>query len=122
MAFTSFKFVVFFAIVYALLWLIKWVFGKKNSYSAIYKAFLLIGSYAFMAIADWRFAVCIFALTAVTYFSALWKNKKGVLAAGIALTIGRRTRTTRLRLWMTVQAPTKPVSVRSATSSLPSTN
>lgn len=89
MAFTSFKFVVFFAAVYALLWLIKWAFGEKNSYSVVYRTFLLIVSYTFMALADWRFAVCILLLTAVTYFSALWNNKKGVLAAGIVIAIAQ---------------------------------
>ena len=87
MAFTSFKFVVFFAVVYALLWLIKWAFGKKNSYCAVYKAFLLIGSYAFMAIADWRFAVCIFLLTVVTFFATL-KGKK-LIRAGIVIAIAQ---------------------------------
>ncbi len=89
MAFTSSKFAIFFAASYALLWLIKLVFWKKNSYSVIYKAILLLVSYIFMALADWRFAVCIFALTAVTYLTALWKNKKGVLAAGIVIAIAQ---------------------------------
>lgn len=88
MALTSFKFAVFFAGVYVGLWLNKWIFGKTNSYSSFYKVFLLIGSYAFMILADWRFAICILALTAVTYFSALWKSKK-TMAAGIVIAVAQ---------------------------------
>lgn len=87
MAFTSFKFVVFFTCAYAGLWLIKWIFGKKDSCLTLNKIFLLIFSYAFMVLADWRFAVCIFLLTVVTFFSALWKNKKVGLGAGIVIAI-----------------------------------
>ncbi len=89
MTFTSFNFVVFFVVVYAQLWLIKWVFGNKNSYNVIYKTFLFLVSYAFISLADWRFGFCIFALIMVTYFSALWKIKRWGVAIGIVIAIAQ---------------------------------
>ncbi|MDO4982183.1 MAG: MBOAT family O-acyltransferase [Eubacteriales bacterium] len=89
MAFTSFRFVVFFVVVYALLWLVKWVFGKKDFYQSVYKVFLLLASYAFMAFADWRFAVCILLLTAAVYFAALLKSNKVVFTAGVVISIAQ---------------------------------
>lgn len=88
MEFTSSRFAIFFVIVYFLLWLIKLIFGKKNSFSIIYKIFLLFASYLFVFFVDWRFTICVFALTVVTYFFAVRQNKK-TLVVGIAIAIAQ---------------------------------
>ena len=90
MSFTSFQFIIFFTVVYVLLWGSKWIFQKNENFTYIYEGILLVASYVFMALADWRFAICLFALTLIIYCSALnIKKHKIWFAVGIICSIAQ---------------------------------
>ena len=99
MTLNSFKCAVFFAAVYGVMWLLRLTAGKRPWYAAANKWALLLASYAFMTAADWRFSLCLLALTAVTWLCGLRipnPNGKrwllcGVVIMTIELTIGRKT-------------------------------
>jgi len=72
MSFTNIRFIAFFCLVYLGLWVIKGICHIcKKEYRFIYQLFLLVVSYIFLAFFDWRFCLCLFAVTIVTYLSTL---------------------------------------------------
>ncbi len=78
MSFTEYKFFVFFAAVYAVMWVSKLVLADKKCFVATNKVLLLISSYALTAIVDWKFCFSLILVTVTVYFAALrmGKNKK----------------------------------------------
>lgn len=94
MSLTGYKFVLFFAIVYASLWISKlFFFRSKDTFVTVNKIILLVSSYVFMAMADIRFCISILAVTVLIYFIALKMGSSGhrkmLLAAGVVLIIGQ---------------------------------
>ena len=94
MSFTEYKFFVFFAAVYALLWISKLIFPRrKDAFVAVNKVILLVGSYVFIAMADIRFCLSVLAVTALIYFVALKMassvHRKILLTIGVVLVIGQ---------------------------------
>lgn len=94
MSFTEYKFVLFFAVVYALLWISKLIFSRsRDTFVSVNKIILLVSSYAFTAIADIRFCISLLAVTVLIYFIALKMDSSGrrkiLLAAGVVLIIGQ---------------------------------
>ena len=63
MIFSEFRFLVFFAVVTAVHWLLRRNYGRK--------LWLLAASYWFYGVWDWRFLFLIFASTVIDYFAAL---------------------------------------------------
>lgn len=70
MSFTSFPAVIFLAIVCAISILL-----QKRHLEVIRKYFLLIASYLFVALVDWRFCISIFCTTVAVY--AFYRTKRG---------------------------------------------
>lgn len=72
MALTQFKFWIFFAIIYIILWIVKLIISKESKYLVrINKFILLIGSYAFVFLADWRACLSLIFVTIMIYFIAI---------------------------------------------------
>ena len=95
MSFTSVFFVIFFAVVYLFLWLIKGVECKccvKGRYSQF---FLLVASYIFVILTDWRFCIWLMLATLIGYISAIMieksashKTAKVWMVSGVGLVAG----------------------------------
>ncbi len=88
MSFTEYKFFIFFAVVYALMWTSKIFLANKQYFTSANKVILLMSSYALTALVDWRFCISLFAVTVVIYFVALkisrnTQNNKMALAMGV---------------------------------------
>ncbi len=90
MSFTDYKFFIFFAVVYAVMWIAKCFFSEKNHFVPINKILLLVSSYALTAIVDWKFCFSILLVTVLIYVSALKlgnndKRNKIILTLGISV-------------------------------------
>ncbi|MBR2867937.1 MAG: MBOAT family protein [Clostridia bacterium] len=71
MSFTEYKFFIFFAIVYATMWVSKFCISDKPYFTTVNKLLLLISSYALTAIVDWKFCISLSAVTLIVYFVSL---------------------------------------------------
>ena len=78
MSFTEFRFLIFFAAVYVLLWGAKLFVGKKSCFVTVNKLLLLAASYALTAIVDPKFCLSLTLVIFAVYFLALGmhRNKK----------------------------------------------
>lgn len=76
MSFTEYRFFIFFAVVYAAMWVSKFLFSEKSFYTMSNKIILLSTSYLLVAIVDWRFCLSLLAVTILVYFAALGMDKK----------------------------------------------
>jgi len=93
MSFTSFPFFLFLGAVYVINWLLQ-RFQKKNK--GIYTALLLLESYAFITIADWKTSISVLLLTVICFVVAgqlkhrqdKGKSARFMLGAGLVLVIG----------------------------------
>jgi hypothetical protein len=65
MSFTEYKFFIFFAIVYATMWVSKFCISDKPYFTTANKILLLISSYALTAIVDWKFCISLSAVTVI---------------------------------------------------------
>jgi len=92
MTLNSFKCAVFFAAVYGLMWVLRLAGEKRRWYNAANKWVLLLASYAFITAADWRFSLCLLALTAVTWICGLripGPNGKQWLTFGVVIALAQ---------------------------------
>ena len=94
MSFTEYRFFIFFVIVYAIMWIAKWLFLKKSVFTDLNKIILLLTSYVLVFIVDWKFCVSLFAVTAIVYFVAValdrnQKSRKILLSVGVICVLGQ---------------------------------
>lgn len=87
MAFSDVKFIIFFAVVYAVLWLTRLCFSNK--YNSVSKIVLLISSIAYIIISDWSCVIYLFLMSAVTYVCGrlIEKQESGKLPITIGIMI-----------------------------------
>lgn len=88
MSFTEYRFFIFFAVVYVLLWCAKLIVGRKSCFMTVNKVLLLVASYALTAIVDLKFCFSLTLVIALIYFLALGINhsekyRKLCLFAGV---------------------------------------
>ena len=99
MSFLSFRYVLFFLVIYLINWI--YVGGncrdiKQKSYKK-YSTLLLVESYAFIIISDWKTAICLFLQTIIVYFVSKGMNKYRnnrrlfitIFTCGIVFSIGQ---------------------------------
>lgn len=88
MSFTEYKFFVFFAAVYFVMWISKLILAGKKSFVTANKVLLLVSSYVLTALVDWKFCFSLLAVTVIVYLFALkmsenQKVNKILLALGV---------------------------------------
>ena len=98
MSFLCFRYVLFFLVIYLINWI--YVGGcrclKQKSYKK-YSTLLLVESYAFIIISDWKTAICLFLQTIIVYFVSKGMNKYRnnrrlfitIFTCGIVFSIGQ---------------------------------
>ena len=98
MSFTSFRFILFFAIIYIVNWIYVGIQKACNHKKQnVYRILLLLESYVFILISDWKTALCLFVLTVISYVVAIGIEKcrenvrlsKVCLIFGLALALGQ---------------------------------
>lgn len=98
MSFTSFRFVIFFGVIYLVNWLYMGICKKTNEkILPIYKTVLLVESYTFVIISDWKTAISLIMLTIVCHVVALGVHKfreniiisKCIYLCGLIIAIGQ---------------------------------
>ena len=94
MSFTEYRFFIFFAVIYIVMWLLKLTFSNKNFFTTINKTVLLVSSYVLTAIVDWRFCISLSVVTAIVYFTALrmgesFKFSKVLMILGVFVIIAQ---------------------------------
>ncbi len=80
MSFASIDFIIFFIIVILGTYIIQKFFSKR-----VKEVFLLLASYFFYGYWDWRFCFLLLFVTISSYFTAKYKDKKGVYVIGIVV-------------------------------------
>lgn len=81
MALNNFFFLIIFAVILCGYWLLGFLFQKKACRKNIMTIYLLLCSYAIVAISDIRFLICVAAITVIAYLTPLAYKKS---ALGIA--------------------------------------
>ncbi len=76
MSFTEYRYFIFFAVVYVVMWISKLVLSNKRCFATTNKLLLLVSSYVLTAVVDWKFCFSLLAVTAIVYFAALKMNDK----------------------------------------------
>ena len=94
MSFTEYKFFIFFAVVYVVMWILKLLFSKKDIFVTLNKIVLLSASYLLVAIVDWRFCFSLLFVTVLVYLIAIeldkgHKLKKLFLGIGVICVLGQ---------------------------------
>lgn len=91
MSFVSFQFIAFFVMIYLINWIYvgKCKLFKQDKYKG-YKVILVLESYVFILISDWKTAVCLIILTILCYFIArgIEKYETNEKMRGLLLGIG----------------------------------
>ena len=98
MSFTSFRFILFFVIIYIVNWIyvgIQKACNCKNQNA--YRMLLLLESYVFILVADWKTALSLFVLTTASFLVAVGIDKyrekavlaKSCLLCGLILAVGQ---------------------------------
>ncbi len=80
MSFASIDFIIFFIVVIVGTLIIQKFFSKR-----VKEVFLLIASYFFYGYWDWRFCFLLMFVTISSYFTAKYKDKKGIYVLGIVI-------------------------------------
>ncbi len=75
MSFTEYRFFIFFAVVYVLMWCAKLFVGRKSCFMTVNKVLLLVSSYALTAIVDLKFCLSLTLVIVLIYFLALGMNR-----------------------------------------------
>ena len=80
MSFASVDFIIFFIVVLVGVLIIQKFFSKR-----VKEVFLLLASYFFYGYWDWRFSFLLLFITISSYFTAKYKDKKGIYILGIII-------------------------------------
>lgn len=98
MAFLSIHYLMFFPLIYLINWIyIGWCHHFKKKLCALYSLILLLESYAFLIISDWKTALCLLLETIIVYLVSrgMQKNKnnpkliKTLFIIGIIFCVGQ---------------------------------
>ncbi len=82
---SSFNFIIFFVTVYGLVSVARLIFRKASFKDILTMMIMLVASYFFIFISDWRFAICILGITIISYLNAIYiekSNKPQLLIVG----------------------------------------
>lgn len=98
MSFSSPRFVIFFIVIYVILWINRGFSSilKGINQEIVSQRIILLASYLFLYLIDYRFCFCLFFITCLTYFTAVkidqnrkeHKYYKKYLVIGIAISLG----------------------------------